>query len=447
MESQQAGFEVKVAEFISGLTFQDLPEKIVTDTKYRILDWVGCALAGIHTKPSQIAVAMAKANGGKEQALLLREGVKVPLAQAAWANGLTGHVVEFDDGHRRAIAHPGSVTVPVALAIAECLGRSGKEFIAAVVAGYEVLIRLGIAVNPSHYKVWHTTATCGTFAAAAVASKLLNLDSRKIQMALGIAGTMSAGLQETFGTYAKPLNVGHACQSGIQAALLAEQDFTGPENIMQGKKGFIAATSSDREVMFLERIQDKEFMSDTAFYKMYSSCGHTHSPLDAVLAIMDEHEIAAEKIKAVEVATYLTSVELTAKLKNGSEDEAKFSLPYCIACALLFHKVTLHEFAADKLQSRLITDLAQKVRVIEDPEATKAFPKRFAKVTITLQDGQIIEKQVTAANDVPQYDRIEEKFMSLAVPGIDYSTALKVKEMILKMDELEDISALLRHLQ
>ncbi|HWR39271.1 MAG TPA: MmgE/PrpD family protein [Patescibacteria group bacterium] len=447
MKNQPVDLEAEIAEFISKLKFDDLPEPIRTDTKYRILDWVGCALAGVPTKPSRIAVSMVKRNGGQEQAMILREGVKIPLAQAAWANGLTGHVVEFDDGHRQAIAHPGSVTVPVALALAECFGRSGKEFITAIVAGYEVLIRLGIAVNPSHYKIWHTTATCGTFAAAAVASKLLRLDGIKTQMALGIAGTMSAGLQETFGTYAKPLNVGHACQSGIQAALLAEQGFTGPEHIIQGKKGFIAATSTERDLLSLEQIRDKKYVSDTAFYKMYSSCGHTHSPLDAIFAMMDEHEINVEKIKSVEVATYLVSVELTAKLKNSSEDEAKFSLPYCIACALLFHKVTLSEFGADKLQDQQIIDVAQKVRVIEDPEATKAFPQRFARVTITLQNGQIIEKQVAAANDVPQYDRIEEKFLSLAAPGVDHSTALKVKELVLNMDELENIRELLQYLE
>ncbi|WP_371377042.1 MmgE/PrpD family protein [Sporomusa aerivorans] len=447
MNNRQADLQAGVAEFISELKFTDLPAEIVADTKYRILDWIGCALAGIRTQPSRIAAAMAGANGGKEQASILRAGIKVPLAQAAWVNALTGHVVEFDDGHRQAIAHPGSVTVPVALAVAEGFSKSGKEIITAIVAGYEVLIRLGIAVNPSHYKVWHTTATCGTFAAAAVAANLLNFDKNKTQTALGIAGTMSAGLQETFGTYAKPLNVGHACQSGIQAVLLSDGGFTGPEDIIAGKKGFIVATSSDQEIRYLEQIRNKEFMSNTAFYKMYSSCGHTHSPLDAIFSIMREQEISVEQIQAVEIATYRISVELTAQLKNGSDDEAKFSLPYCIACALLFHKVTLDEFTADILIDPRVIELARKIQVFEDPAATQAFPKRFAKVTITMQDGRRIDKQVTAANDIPQYDSLEQKFISLAVPGVDQQTAQEIKQLVLKMDELEDVSALIKYLQ
>jgi len=443
MQDQQNSLEERMANFISQLQYENLPPHVVEDTKYRVLDWIGCALAGTRTEPSRIAAKMVKTLGGSAQATLFKENVKVPLSQAAWANGIAGHVVEFDDGHRLAVAHPGAVVVPTALAMAEYYNRTGKELLSAVVAGYEVLIRLGIAVSPSHYKYWHTTATCGVFAAAATAASLLKLDARKTQMALGIAGTMAAGLQETFGTYAKPLNVGHSCQSGIQAALLAAENFTGPETILMGKKGFVAATSSDRELALLEEINDKNFISHTAFYKMYSSCGHTHSPLDAILSIMQENDISVQAIKEIQIDTYKTAVELTGQLKNQGEEEAKFSLPYCIACAILYRKVTLDEFAPDKLQDPVVLELARKVRVIEDAEATRAFPARHAIVRVEFEDGRVIEKKVQSANDTPQYESIKRKFLSLALPSVDTATAMEIQDIVMDLDKLELVKLLM----
>ncbi|MHC1760118.1 MAG: MmgE/PrpD family protein [Negativicutes bacterium] len=438
--------ETEIAEFIAQLHYEDLPSVIVEDMNFRILDWIGCALAGTRTEPSRIVCKMVKETGGVAQATLIREGVKVPMSQAVWANGVAGHVVEFDDGHRLAVAHPGAVTVPVALAVGEYLGSTGKEIITAAVAGYEILIRLGIAVSPSHYKYWHTTSTCGAFAAAGVAASLLKLNAHQTLMAMGIVGTLASGLQETFGAYAKPLNIGHACQSGIQAALLAKEGFTGPATILMGKKGFVAATSSDRELKLLEQINEKNFISHTAFFKMYSSCGHTHSPLDAIFSLMQEYEISVQAIRSIQIDTYRVSVELTGELKNQSEEEAKFSLPYCIACALLCGKITLDEFTPEKLASPEIIELARKIRVVEDVEATKAFPARHANIRIEFADGRVLEKKVQAANDTPQYESLKRKFVSLAVPAVDTVTALKIQTAVLNLERLDNIKTLMQDL-
>lgn len=438
--------ESEIAEFIAHLNYDDLPSEIVEDTKFRIMDWIGCALAGARAEPSRIICKMAKSMGGVAQGTLIKEGVKIPISQAAWANGAMGHVVEFDDGHRLAVAHPGAVTVPVALALGEYLGSTGKEIVTAVVIGYEILIRLGIAVSPSHYKYWHTTSTCGAFAAAGAAASLLKLNAHQTLMALGIVGTLASGLQETFGSYAKPLNIGHACQSGIQAALLAKEGFTGPASILMGKKGFIAAASTDRELKLLQQINEKNFISHTAFFKMYSSCGHTHSPLDAIFSLMQENEISVQAIRSIQINTYRISVELTGELKNQGEEEAKFSLPYCIACALLYGKITLDEFTPEKLGCVEIIDLARKIRVVEDAEATKAFPARHASIRIEFMDGRVLEKKVRAANDAPQYESLKRKFVSLAVPAVDEATALKIQATALQLESVENINTLMRAL-
>ena len=446
MGEPDRGIGTGMAKFAAQLRYDDLPANVVHDAKFRILDWIGCALAGTRTEPVRIAAGIAREMGGTPQATAIRQGEKLPMAQAAWINGLAGHVVEFDDGHRLAVAHPGAVTVPVALALGEYLGRSGKEIIAAVVVGYEILIRLGIAVSPSHYKYWHTTSTCGAFAAEGVAASLLQLDLPTAQMALGIVGTLASGLQETFGTHAKPLNIGHACHSGIQAALLAKAGFTGPHTIVMGKKGFVAATSTDRELTLLERINNKEFLSHTAFYKMYSSCGHTHSPLDATFSLLQENEISVPAIRNIRIDTYKTSVDLTGQLKNQTEEEAKFSLPYCIACALLYKSVTLEEFTPARLQDPELLALARKIHIVEDETATKAFPARHANVRIEFTDGRVLEKKVEGANDTPQYESLKNKFVSLAVPAVDAATALRIQEMVLNLEQMDDIASLMQEL-
>jgi 2-methylcitrate dehydratase PrpD len=179
---------------------------------------------------------------------------------------------------------------------------------------------------------------------------------------------------------------------------------------------------------------------------MYSSCGHTHSPLDAIFTLLQEREIFASAIQSIRIDTYRIAVDLTAELKNQSEEAAKFSLPYCIACALLYKKVTLDEFTPDKLRDPEILALAQKIQVVEDAEATKAFPARHATVRIEMADGQVLKKIVQAANDAPQYESLKRKFVSLAVPAVDMNTALKIQASILKLERLENITALMQDL-
>jgi 2-methylcitrate dehydratase PrpD len=446
MQGNKINLQSKAAKFISELRYEALPIEIVENTKYRILDWLGSALAGISYHSSRIVTDLVKSNGGAPRATVLKGKAKVPVSQAAFANGVIGHVAEFDDGHRLAIAHPGAVTVPTALAVAEGYNRSGKELLTAIVAGYEVLIRLGMAINPSHYKIWHATGTCGAFAAAASAASLLKLDHCRVQMAIGITGTMASGLQETFGTYAKPLNAGHACQNGIQAALLAQNGFTGPEDILLGGKGFIRATSSDYNTKPLEEIGESPLLVNTAFFKVYASCGHTNSPLDAMFKIMEKHDLPLHSIRQVQVGTYRIAVDLTGELKNNNEDEAKFSLPYCLAVALVCKKVTLKEFAADKLNDPAILEIARKIKVVEDPLSTSAFPKRKATIRIELENNQVIEESVNNSNDTPQYDVLEEKFLSLAADCFDRPAAQRMRDVILNIEKLDNLNMLMRDL-
>lgn len=446
MHTENNDIQAGVAKFITDLRYESLPPEIIADTKYRILDWLGSALAGVSYQPSILITEFVKSIGGEPRSTILKGGAKVSVPQAALANGVIGHAAEVDDGHRKAIAHPGAVTVPTALAATEGYGKSGKAAITSIVAGYEVLIRLGMAINPSHYKIWHATGTCGVFAAAAVASSLLRLDAATTQMALGIAGTMASGLQETFGTHAKPLNAGHACQSGIQAALLAQRGFSGPKDILMGDKGFIRATASEYDIQVLQEIGNTPLLTNTAFYKVYASCGHTNSPLDVMFKMMERYEIPLTEIRQIEVQTYRIAVDLTGKLKNINEDQAKFSLPYCLAAALIYKRVTLQEFTSDNLNNPAILEIARKIKVSEDLQATALFPKRRATIRIELKDGRILEEGVDNSNDTPNYAVIEEKYFGLSETCLDRASANKIRDMVLNMDQLDDCSQLMKYL-
>lgn len=429
-----------LSSFVSNLKYEDLPREVITETKYRILDWLGSALAGVYEQPSVIAKKVISKIGGEEQSTLLKGGIKVPVSNAAWANGIIGHVMECDDGHKLAITHPGAVAVPTSLAVAEGENRTGKDIITAVVSGYEIMIRLGRAINPSHYKYWHTSGTCGAFAAAASAGSILKLDSEKMLMSFGIAGTMASGLQETFGSNAKPLNIGHACQSGIISTYLAREGFTGPDDIICGKKGFINAMSDKSNKENLTENLGEQFLISTAMYKIYPSCGHTHSPLEATFNIIKNHDIKSDNIERINVITYKTSVELTGEFKNNTPEEAKFSLPYCIAAALIYKKLTLEEFTEDRLNEKQVVKLAQKVKVDEDPGISRKFPQdRTAIVTITLSDGSRLKDTVCMPQGHPDHKFIEDKFMSLACMNIDEKMAINIKEMVFDMENKKNL--------
>lgn len=424
----------KIAKFIQNIKEVKIPENVLHDISYRIVDWLGCAALGKNYPQTDIARQLINEFGGTPEVHVIGSRRKASLLDAVFINGIMGHVAELDDGHRLAIGHPGSIALPVALAFGERFACTGEEFLKAVVIGYEVFIRLGRTVNPSHYRYWHTTGTCGVFAAAAVAAYFLGLDERKTVNALGIAGTTAAGLQETFGSYAKALNIGQACRNGSMAALLAQRGFTGPDDILMGSKGFVNATSTAASGDLINAIDNMEYLSTTAFYKIYASCGHTNSPLDAVLALLNGREIHAEEIERILVETYKVSVDLTGTLKCDTEDQAKFSLPYCIALAILYGRVALSGFKEEIRKDEHVLCLARKVKVIEDAGATEAFPARWAKVTIFFKNQSSVCKEVSGSNDAPDYEQIEDKFISaMLASGYKEGTARTILRLVLSL--------------
>jgi 2-methylcitrate dehydratase PrpD len=440
----------KLANFVVETTFDDLPEEVTEHAKICILDWIGVALAGSLEPPSRIITSIIKEMAGREEAAVIGIGFKTSCIDAALANGVIGHSIELDDIHEEAIIHPAVTVVPAALAVAEREDMGGKDLITAVTLGYEVAIRIGRAVNPSHYRFWHPTGTCGTFGAAAAAGKLLNLDKKGMAHAFGIAGTGAAGLIEVFGTMSKPFNAGRAAMGGVMGALLAQKGFTSSTDILEAEKGYLRAVAGEFDIEKVTEKLGKDFELMNNIFKRHASCGHTHGAIDAVLKIVEKYGVEAEDIGEILVGTYPIALSTTSeKYEPRIGDEAKFSLPYCVAAALIYGKVGPEEFSTKKMTHPKILDLSKKVKVFVDQEYVDA---RLgpAKVKIHTKSGDEYLSRVDAPKGYPKNPltkrELEAKFKdlsSLVLSEERINDVLKAVNNLEHIDRVKDLCALL----
>lgn len=390
-----------------------------------VLDWLGSALAGLGTDTGRIFLEYARLQpAGKVTLLGLAEGRSVEVA--ALVNGALSHIVEMDDVERESVTHPAAVVIPAALAVAERVGASGLDLLAAVVAGYEMMVRVGAALGAEHYYHFHNTATAGVFGAAAAAGWLLNLDRDRLVWALGNAGTQAAGLWQfnEEGALTKPLHPGRAAANGVLAATLSRLGLTGARTILEGDRGFFAGLAPrGQPLRVTDRLgdQDEPLRVHAISIKPHASCRHTHAPIDAALALRAQLPADAD-IQRVAVSTYTAALTLCDKPDPRTAPDAKFSLQYCVASALLRGRVGLAEFADAALADGAVRALLARTEVAVDPARDAAYPAHWsAAVRVTLTDGRTFE----ASQDRPKGDpenpltpeELEAKFRGLAQAG------------------------------
>ncbi|MBO9607625.1 MAG: MmgE/PrpD family protein [Paenibacillaceae bacterium] len=378
-----------LARYTVALDFERLPQEVVTFTKLCVLDWLGSALAGEKEAPVQMLHELVEEMGGNRQAMLVTGGRSSAL-HAALVNGAASHVVELDDIHKASIIHAATVVIPAALAAAEWKGCSGKELIAAIVAGYEVCYRVGEAVSPSHYYYWHNTATCGTFGAAAAAGKLLGLSEDQLVHALGSAGTQAAGLWEFIedGAMSKQLHPGKAAMNGLLAAQLAARGFTAASRILEGRRGFGQAMSDQFDPAKITDSLGSTFKITENSFKIHASCRHTHHAVDLILELMRDNALTHRDIGRIRVATYRTALTITDNGDPQSVYAAKFSLQFCAALAAVRQRAGLADFHERALVDPDIRALMARVEVDVDPRIDAAYPRQWgAAVTIERSDG------------------------------------------------------------
>jgi 2-methylcitrate dehydratase PrpD len=423
----------QLAAFAAALRFEDIPAPVVRKTEDLLVDWFGSAVAGHGSRPvetiERFAQAMGPATGPSE--VIIRRTRTSPYL-AAMANAAASHVAEQDDVHNGSVFHPATIVFPAAVAVAQAMGASGKQLLAASVVGYEVGIRVGEFLGRSHYRIFHTTGTAGTLAAAAAVGHLLGLNAQQMQHALGSAGTQSAGLWEFLRTAAdsKQLHTAHAAAAGLMSAYLAQDGFTGAAEILEGPQGMAAGMSSDADpARLMDGLGTRWTIAETSF-KYHASCRHTHPAADALLYVMQTN-----KLKPADIARVVTHVHqgaidvLGPVVRPTTVHQSKFSMGTVLGLVAQFGHAGLAEFD-DHFLSDVTQVLRDKVEMALDPEVDGAYPKRWiGKVTVTTQDGRVLHGRVDEPKGDPGNTLSRQEITDKAIRLATYSKGATEADM------------------
>ncbi|UGQ48001.1 MmgE/PrpD family protein [Massilia endophytica] len=435
----------QLAAFAANLQFQDIPENVVRRAEDLFLDWIGSALAGKGARPVETIAAFAQQMGALGPCEVLISRTRSTPLFAALVNGASSHFAEQDDVHNGSVFHPAAVVFPAALAVAQSLGSSGKELLCAVTAGYEVGIRVGEFLGRSHYKIFHTTGTAGTIAAAAAAGSLLKLTPEQMLHAFGSAGTQAAGLWEFLRDAAdsKQLHTAKAASDGLMAAYLAQGGFTGARRILEGAQGMAAGMSRDADPSKLtDRLGQRWALAETSF-KFHASCRHTHPAADALLQVMGEHGLTAERIARVEAYVHQGAIDVLGPVVNPQTvHQAKFSMGTVLGLIAEFRIAGLTEFENYYNDPR-IADFRSKVHMVLDEEVDAAYPERWiGKVAVTTTDGRILGGRVDEPKGDPGNTLSRRELHDKAVRLAAFSGAAAEDEMNAVADKVWSMARL-----
>ncbi|SIT31455.1 MmgE/PrpD family protein [Achromobacter sp. MFA1 R4] len=411
----------QLAAFAANLRYEDIPAPVLRRAEDLLLDCLASILAGASARAVQAidryAAAMGPADGPSE--VLITRRRTTPLF-AAMVNAAAAHVVEQDDVHNGSVFHPAAVVFPPALAVAQALGASGRDLLTAAVAGYEVGIRVGEFLGRSHYKIFHTTGTAGTLAAAVTTGRLLGLTPEQMLHALGSAGTQAAGLWEFLRDAAdsKQLHTAKAAADGITAAYLAREGFTGARHILEGPQGMAAGMSTDADPSRLcDRLGQRWALAETSF-KFHASCRHTHPAADALQQALRDNGLTEADVERVVAHVHQGAIDVLGPVVNPQTvHQSKFSMGTVLALIARKGRAGLAEFDAG-LDDPGVAAFRGKVEMVLDDEVDGAYPQRWiGKVTVHTRDGRTLHGRV----DEPKGDpgntlsraEIEDKTLSL----------------------------------
>jgi 2-methylcitrate dehydratase PrpD len=450
-----------LAETVSSTRFTDLPPDVLVDTRRAILDWLGSALAGAFEPPARMAQTVVNAMGRSDDATVFANG-RSSAAGAALANGVASHILELDDVHKASTLHAAAPVIPAALAVAEREHADGRAFILAVTLGYDAALRIGEAVNPSHYHFWHPTGTAATFGAAAAASSLMRLNPAQTLDALGTAGTQAAGLWEfnADGAMSKHLHPGKAAMNGVLAADLARAGFTGATRILEGDRGFFRAMSTSHDASRITDALGTRWKVSENCFKVWACCGHTHSAIDIACDLRARQgwtgRAAVEQVESIALETYTSGFEIVKNPSPGTPYEAKFSLVYCVAAGLLYGGASLDAFSPDHFASGGVGDadiaaLIARTTVTVADDLTAKYPRAWpSRVAITLRDGTVLR----GASDYPVGNpenpvstaQLEAKFRALVVPQWGATRAQRALDTVHSLESCTDMASAFRDL-
>jgi 2-methylcitrate dehydratase PrpD len=445
----------QLAEFAAGLRFDDIPPAVRESAAVRVLDTLGCALAARGEDFTPPVLALIRSWGGAGDCTIWGSALTASPPLAALANGCLAHGLDFDDTHAESVTHASAVLVPTVLALAELEGLDGRAATTALVAGYEAITRLGAAApGRFHERGWHATAVCGAFAAALAAGKCLGLDATRLTAALGIAASQASGVLEHLedGSWVKRLHPGWAAHSGLLAAGLARGGFTGPATGLEGRFGFYRAALGEapdfqRVLKNLGNTWDTLNIS----FKLYPCCHLNHSFIDALLALRREHGISAESVEEIECLVPEGEVAIVcepaaAKRRPRTAYDAKFSLPFALAAALVDDHIGVGSFAADRLKDERLMALAERVRYSVDRQSD--YPRTFPGwVRVRTRNGGRLEARQESQRGGPESPvpagEIVRKFRDNARLALSGDRVRRLEAAALGLADASDVRTLL----
>ncbi len=453
MEQEKRYLTEKFAAFVLETRYPDIPGEATHKAKQCILDTIGVTLAGSTDPVRSPVLKYLEEIGGKKQSTVIGVGLKTSAPQAALANGIFGHVLDYDDFNFCFIGHTTVVVVPVILALGEMLKSSGEEAITAFILGTEVQWRLGDALvaGGNHYsKGWHSTGTIGTIGAAAAAGKLLRLNFEEMANAFSIAVSEAAGIREQFGTMTKSFHAGRAAENGIVAALLAKGGFTGVRSAFEGPTGFLPLVADQYHLDQMRPfgrpwgILDPDAQRGVIF-KLYPCCGSGDGAIDCIFALIKEHGLRAEDVASVECFAHERKVANLRYHLPQTGLEGKFSLEYWLTIALLDGQVGLQQFTDEKVRDPRVQEFMKRITFVADPEMPR-FPVR---IQVNMKNGQSHAKTFWPPKASPENPATDEelilKFRSCAEwYGLPPEKIEKSIDFILNLEKVKDLRPLLK---
>jgi len=444
LKANTAGITATLARFLVQSRYEDIPAPVRHEAARAVLNWLGCAIGAANHETIDCAWAALAPFAGAEQAALVGRRERTDVLHAAMINGISSHVLDFDDTHARTV-HPSAPVLPAILALSEWKKLSGAQFVHAFVLGVDAECRIGISVFPEHYNVgWHITGTAGVFGAAAATGKLLGLNEQQMRWALGIAATQSSGLREMFGTMCKSFHPGHAARNGLIAALLASKNFTSSERAIEAPRGFGHVLSTKFDPTMITGDLGRRYELSSNMYKPYACGLVVHASIDGCVELRREHQMKPDDIERVELTVWPMVLELTGNKKPQTGLEGKFSVYHAAAVALLYGAALESEFSEAVVRDPRVTALRDRVTATADASVGKL----EAHVKITLRNGTVLKHHVAHALGSlqrPMSDTdLENKFRGLVTGVLPPAQIEELIGLCWKVGELEDVGAIAR---
>jgi 2-methylcitrate dehydratase PrpD len=444
-----------LARFACELKFEQVPGEALVWAKDAILDCIGVALAGTQEDAGKLISDYVKEAAGRPEAGVFATGLKISAGNAALANGTMAHALDYDDYVLpNWTGHPTAPLLPGILALGQRQGISGKEVLLAYIVGFEVGGRVGAGLGRGHYELgWHATATLGTLGATAACCSILKLDVAKTRAAMGIASSEAGGVRQNFGTMTKPLHAGLASRNGLVAALMAARGFTADPGVIEGPFGFGRVFTGGGNLDWARMGKDlgKSFLivENGVSIKPYPCCAEGHRCLDAILFLIRQHDIKADQVESVECRTGDMVPQVMIRHRPKTAAEAKFSMEYCMAVALLDRSAGLPQFTSERVAESKVQELLTRVHYVHPPQASGYLnmERTPEQVTVKMRDGaayshEILESKGKPGNPLSEAELIA-KFKDCASRALSRERIERSLDMLRGLEKIGDIGELM----